>query len=661
MVCLVDGVVTVLKVPSTPANPAAAVLRGTEEARQQAGAAKSDAEGPAGPFLLVHGSTVGTNALLERRGTDVTLITNAGFEDVLEIGRQNRPQLYGLTGHRPPPLVPRERRFGIACRLDPRGDVIEPLDQADLDRLVESVRGAESVAICLLHSYANPEHERAVAGAVASLDVPISISSMLLPEFREYERTATTVINAYIAPVMGRYLGRIEAESGAGRVRVMGSGGGAIPVARARREAVHTVLSGPAGGVTGALAVASAAGFDRILTFDMGGTSTDVSLCPGRPLHTREFNIAGLPVAVPVLDIHTVGAGGGSLASIDAGGALRVGPESAGAEPGPICYGRGGRRITVTDANVWLGRLPASAWRHKLDASGTSAGLHVEGIRDPLSRLAGHLGTDPDGAAEGVLDVADAAMERALRVISVERGHDPSEFTLVPFGGAAGLHAAALAERLSIPRILVPPDPGVLSAWGMLVAPVRKDASRTVLWVGAEADEGMISTFSELEAEALAAMAEEGIARSDLVIRRSVDARYRGQSFELPVPAENWVAAFHDAHEKRYGYSRSDAVVEAVTLRVEALAAGVSVPDLRLPRATDPAPVPAGNGEVVQRGGRMAVPLYDRARLAAGHEFTGPCIVTEYTSTLWLPARWHARVLDGGCILAEREDGLTTT
>jgi N-methylhydantoinase A len=402
--------------------------------------------------------------------------------------------------------------------------------------------------------------------------------------------------------------------------------------------------------------VARRAGFDRILTFDMGGTSTDVSLCPGRPLHTREFTIASLPVAVPVLDIHTVGAGGGSLASVDAGGALRVGPESAGAEPGPICYARGGRRVTVTDANVWLGRLPAAGWRHRLDASGRVAALDRAAIEGPLADLARQLGTDADGAAEGVIDVANAAMERALRVISVERGHDPASFTLVPFGGAAGLHAAALADRLSIPRILVPPDPGVLSAWGMLVAPVRKDASRTVLWSGHEAESRMDAVFAELEAEAVAAMAEEGIAAHALVIERRVDARYRGQSFELSVPARGWSDAFQEAHRQRYGYARPDAPVEAVTLRVEALAPGAAVPDVRLPRATTADAPVTGAADVIERGRRLPARLHERARLAAGHRLMGPCVVTEYSSTLWLPPGWRARVLEGACLLAERAD-----
>jgi N-methylhydantoinase A len=357
-VVLWDGATLhVRKVPSTPEHPDRAVLSGVREVLEQVAP-----EARRGGFVLIHGSTVATNALLERRGARVALVTNAGFEDVIELGRQNRPQLYALSGERPPPLVPRDLRFGIQGRIGPAGEEIEPLREKDVAALSGSIRKAESVALCLLHSYANGSHEAHVASALEKLGVPVSVSSRILPEFREFERTATTVVNAYVAPLMNEYLGRIESESGAQRVRIMGSGGGAFAVSRARREPVHTVLSGPAGGVAGALEYARRAGYDQILTFDMGGTSTDVSLCPGRPLHTREFSIAGLPVAVPVLDIHTVGAGGGSIARVDAGGALRVGPESAGAVPGPICYGRGGAAVTVTDANVWLGRLPVAAW-----------------------------------------------------------------------------------------------------------------------------------------------------------------------------------------------------------------------------------------------------------------------------------------------------------
>jgi len=655
-----NGRLRVSKVASTPADPAQALLRGI------AGMSGDDVVEPTGEALvLLHGSTVATNALLERRGARVGLVINAGFEDLIEIGRQNRPQLYALVGTRPPSLVPPEARHGVTGRLGPRGEEIEPLVEAELEALGERLRDVEAVAVCLLHSYANPEHERKVAGALEGLGVPVSVSSALLPEFREYERMATTVVNAYVAPLMDGYLGRVERESGAARVRIMGSGGGALPVSRARREPVHTVLSGPAGGVIGALEVARRAGIERIITFDMGGTSTDVSLCPGRPLDTREFTIAGLPVAIRVLDVHTVGAGGGSIAHLDTGGALHVGPESAGAVPGPICYGLGGAAITVTDANVFLGRLPAASWRHSLTAAESDragepvgpGGLDAGAIAGPLAALAQELGTDADGAAEGVISVANASMERALRVISVERGYDPAEFTLVPFGGAAGLHAAALAGRLGIPRVLIPPDPGVLSAFGMLVAPIRKDVSRTVLWAGAENEPRMEPAFDELEASARRAMAVEGIADEAIVVRRTVDARYRGQSFELSVPAgPGWIDRFNGAHRTRYGFDRADAVVEAVTLHVEALAQGVRPSVPAIDRASGE-PEPAGVGFVGFQGSRVKSAHYRRETLLAGQCLAGPCIVIEYSSTLWLPPGWTATVLDDGSLLADGSSG----
>ncbi len=638
VVALVDGRVSVLKVPSTPDDPARAVLDGVQQA-------------VSGSFDLVHGSTVGTNTLLERTGARVALVTNRGFEDVIEIGRQNRPQLYAMVGHRHPPLVARDDRHGIRGRLGPDGTEEESLDPDELERLPERLADADTVAVCLLHSYARTGHEEDVARMLGCLEVPLSVSSRLLPEYREYERTATTVVNAYIAPRMSRYLGRLEADAGADRIRIMGSGGGAVPVARARDEPVHTVLSGPAGGVAGALQVAGDAGVRDIITFDMGGTSTDVSLCPGGPLHTREFTIAGLPVAIPVIDIHSVGAGGGSIAHLDAGGALRVGPRSAGAEPGPICYGRGGRQVTVTDAHVWLGRLPTDAFL------GGTARLDRDAITGPLRELADRLDRSPDETAAGILAVIDTAMEGALRVISVERGHDPDDFTLVPFGGAAGLHAAELAERLGIPRLLISPDPGVLSALGMLVSPVRKDVSRSVLIRQSDADHDRVeSIFAELEAGAMDAMEREGIAQDQVRINRLADVRYVGQSFELTVPAHSWAGDFHRAHEDRYGFARPDAQLELVTLRVQAAGPGRATPPPAPPPASRlaPDPAPTETRSVRYRGQVISARAIPRPSLPAGAGLEGPAIVHEYSATIWLPPGWRASVLQTGAIMVER-------
>ncbi len=635
LVLLVDGSIRTLKVPSTPHDPSEAVLDGIRGLV------------PKGrPFRLLHGSTVATNALLERQGARVVLVTNAGFEDVIEIGRQNRPQLYALVGHRLPPLVAREDRLGIAGRLGPDGEEVEPLDLARLQTLAKEVRarGAQSVAISLLHSYANPAPERAVAESLAETGLPVSVSSALVPEFREYERTSTAVVNAYVAPKMDQYLGRLAAESGAERVTIMGSNGGGIPVERARAEPVHTVLSGPAGGVVGALTWAKRAGHDRVISFDMGGTSTDVSLCPGRALRTREFEIAGQPTAIPVIDIHTVGAGGGSIARVDPGGALRVGPQSAGADPGPICYGKGGADVTVTDAHVWLGRLPADAF-----TVGARA-LDREAIRAPLFALADALGGSLEEAAEGVLAVADTAMERALRVISVERGYDPVEFAVVGFGGAGALHVAELARRLGSPRAIVPPDPGLLSAYGMLASPLTKELSRTVL---ARADEAgtadrIEAALQELEREALAAMVEEGADPGSLVAERRIDARYAGQSFELSVPALDWADRFHQAHLERYGYERRNSAVEAVTLRVTVTAPPEPLERVELAASEFPPELRAIS--VVFDGDTHEAAMVRRSELGAGAIVDGPAVVQEYSGTTWVPARCRAEVDRWGCL-----------
>jgi len=635
LVLLEAGSVRTLKVASTPHDPSQAVLDGIREIL-----------GEGEDFVLLHGSTVATNALLERRGARVVLVTNEGFEDVIEIGRQDRPQLYALVGHRPPPLVRREDRLGLPGRLGTQGEEITPLDGDRLATLPEQVRAhdAEAVAICLLHSYANSDHERAVADAFAGIDLPISVSSDLVPEFREYERTSTTVMNAYVAPIMDRYLGRLAVEAGAERVSIMGSNGGALPIERARREPVHTVLSGPAGGVVGALTWAKRVGHTSVISFDMGGTSTDVSLCPGRPLRTREFAIGGQPAAIPVIDIHTVGAGGGSIARMDAGGALRVGPQSAGAMPGPVCYGNGGTDITVTDAHVWLGRLPAEAFL------GGERSLDRATIEGPLGTIAAALGSSRDEAAEGVLAVADTAMERALRVISVERGYDPADFAVMAFGGAGGLHVAELTDRLGALKALVPPDPGLLSAYGMLASPVMREVSRTVL-LGTDqvdVDVRLTSVLDELEHAAREAMLAEGAEAATLDSERWIDARYLGQSFELAVPATEWVAAFHQAHLERYGYHRIDTPVEAVTLRVVVTAPAAELVVATLPDATGD---PGTHATRVFFGGETldAMSVW-RRELMAGHELDGPVVIQEYSGTTWVPPEWTVSVDRWGCL-----------
>ncbi len=643
-VVLRDGELRVHKRASTPDDPARAVLEGLAELVE-----------PGEEFVLSHGSTIATNALLERRGARTVWVTNKGFEDLIEIGRQNRPELYALAGRRPEPLVAAEDRIGISGRLIRDGSEEAPLDSEELKALPARLRDAESIAIGLLHSYANSAHEDAVSAALDDLDVPVTRSARLLPEYREYERFSTAVVNAYVAPLVRRYLLTLAERSGATRLRIMASSGGAFSVERAAREPVHTVLSGPAGGVVAALEAARRVGHEGVLSFDMGGTSTDVSLCPGRPLHTKEYTIAGSAVAIPVIDINTVGAGGGSIARLDPGGALKVGPESAGAVPGPITYGLGGQEMTVTDAHVWLGRIPPERFlggRQVLDRAAIEA---------PLSRLADALGQSPEATAEGVLAVANTRMESALRLISVERGHDPADLLLVAFGGAAPLHGAELAARLGVPGVLVPPDPGTLSARGILVADVRKDVSRSVLRAGEEARlDALERDFAELEGAALAELASEGFSGSEVIAERAIDARYRGQSYELPVPAtDDWIGSFHAEHRRRFGFAREEAAVEAVTLRVSARARVVQPKPMKIKRATG-SPEPETDTAVYLGSSWERIPLFSRPALQAGQELPGPAVIAEYSATTWVPGGWAATVAESGDLVLVPSEGLAS-
>ena len=510
--------VQIFKLASTPSDPARAITEGLRRI-----AAECDVQLDA--LEVVHGTTVGTNALLERRGARAALVTTAGFEDVLEIGRQARPALYDLNATKPPPLVPRRLRFGVRERVSAEGAVLEALTEDALAELIEKLERArvEAVAISLLFSFVRPEHEQRIARALAALKVPLSVSHEILPEYREYERTSTITTNAYLQPLMGAYLRRLSAHAPA--LRVMQSSGGSISAEAAAREPVRTTLSGPAGGVVGALGAARASGHADIITFDMGGTSTDVALCAAGAISTTsEATVASLPIAVPVLDIHTVGAGGGSIARVDAGGSLRVGPESAGASPGPACYGRG-MLSTVTDANLVLGRFGGAqllGGDFQLDEARARKAL--DDLAREMSRASGRRVSAIE-AALGVVRVVNAGMERALRVVSVERGHDPRAFALVSFGGAGGLHACALAEGLHIPRVIVPQRPGALSALGALASDVIKDTSRTVMLSATQAHAPALArTFAELERAARAALKREGFQIDKQRHERSVAA-----------------------------------------------------------------------------------------------------------------------------------------
>ena len=728
-----DGRAHIHKQPSTPDDPSRAIVAGLAAIGAEA-AVPNDA-------AVIHGSTVATNALLERRGARTALITTAGFGDVLEIGRQNRPDLYALVPQKPPPLIPREWRFEVDERVSAAGEVVRPLDEAGLAAVFARMQAEriESVAVCLLFSFLRPDHERRVgelARAALGPGVHVSLSVDILPEYREYERTATTAINAYVAPLMSRYLERLATEIAPRPLAIMQSNGGIISAETAGSQAARTALSGPAGGVVGAMRnyelritnyelggegnyelritnyesegrsderrvtnyesegrsderrvtnyesegrsderrvtnyesegrsderrVTGGKGeeqpidYANIITFDMGGTSTDVALCPGRLPLTTEGEIAGLPLRLPIIDIHTVGAGGGSLAHVDAGGALQVGPRSAGADPGPAAYhadyeawrtALDGRfapgRATVSDANLVLGRLDPDRFL------GGAQRLHEASARRALAALAGDLGAEsPEAAAWAVIRVANANMERAVRRVSVERGHDPRRFTLVAFGGGGPLHAAELAEGLRVPRVRIPPTPGVLSALGMLVAEPTRDYSQTMMLPAAAAD-------PERMAEAFAALVERA---NDEVpdLRYRLDMRYMGQSHELAVDyrpgmsAAEVAEAFHAVHAARYGYARRDAAAEIVTLRLTAAWPATLPPVRQRPLA--------GPGAVAARVGRRPVwfgdgfvdtPLYERGLLQPGNVLPGPAVVTQYDTTTLIPPGWVG-VVDGG-------------
>ncbi|MGH9901323.1 MAG: hydantoinase/oxoprolinase family protein, partial [Pyrinomonadaceae bacterium] len=626
----------VFKLASTPADPSLAITEGLRRVARETGAALADIE-------VVHGTTVGTNALLERRGARTALVTTAGFEDVLAIGRQARPRLYDLDATRPDPLVPRPLRFGVRERVAASGEVLEALDESALRPLVNKLKRArvESVAVCLLFSFVRPEHERRVVRALASLlpGTSVSASHVILPEYREYERTSTVVINAYLQPLMGAYLDRLSGHVPA--LRVMQSSGGSISAQVAAREPVRTILSGPAGGVVGALATAQAARLPDIITFDMGGTSTDVALCAGGSVRlTNEATVAGLPVAVPVLDIHTVGAGGGSIARVDAGGSLRVGPESAGADPGPACYGRG-TLPTVTDANLVLGRFGGAdllGGEFRLDVGRAEAAL--ANLAREMSRAGGRR-VNAHEAALGVVRVVNAGMERALRAVSVERGHDPRVFSLVSFGGAGGLHAVELARQLRVPRVIVPRDPGALSASGALASDVVKDLSRTVM-IEATTDKSRAvieRAFREMEREGRAALRREGFGDARQRHERSVAARYKGQSFELEIKwagGTDVAATFHRAHHERYGYEQAANPVEIVSARVRSVGVVEKLKRARPARgragAGGPTARPHAKARVILDDGKARdIAVYRREDLPFGARLGAPSVVTEYS------------------------------
>jgi N-methylhydantoinase A len=644
---LFDGeTVHTAKLPTTPRDQSVAVIDAVKEVL-----ARASAE-PEAVASFAHGMTVGTNALLEERGARTALIATKGFADLLEVGRQDRPELYRLCTPKPVPLVEPELRFEAKQRTGPSGE-LEPLAEGEARRLEEAIRvsGVEAVAICLLFSYVDPSHERAIAAHLrrALPEVHVSASHEVLPRFREYERCSTTTVDAYLSPLLGRYLGRLgEAASAAGLPRplVMQSSGGVASAEDAARAGAWSVLSGPAGGAVGAGLLARTSGDGNALGLDMGGTSCDVCVVEdGAVRRTDSRQIDGRVIQLPMVDVHTVGAGGGSIGWRDRGGALRVGPRSAGAEPGPACYGRGGTEPTVTDANLLLGNLAADS---------TLAGgvpLDIEAARAAVGELAKALGLDETVTAEGIVRVANQEMVRALRVVTVERGVDPRRFALLPFGGAGPMHAAAIAAELDIERILCPRAGGVLSALGLCASDRRRDTTRTVMLSGKDlTTECIAAEVDELASSLHFPASDANNSKLEVVY----EMRYAGQAFELPVdgstrpdPAD-LIARFEQLHEERYGHRDPDGEVVLVHIRLAMIAPG---PQPR-PSAAPESHLTASSRLVRFAGEWMETPVL-RGEPAAGLAAEGPVIYELPEATFVVPPGWHTAVDDAGTIVAE--------
>src|SRR4030042_1368571 len=624
-----SGRITRFKLLSDPIDPASTVLLGINRIIQ------------AEPAQIIHGSTVATNALLERRGARTALVTTRGFKDVIQIGRQNRPSLYDWSMKPAPVLVPPELRIEVDERVDYHANVLTPLDTSQLDGIAEYLNSnnVESVAICLLFSFLYPHHEQLIVDKLRGYGFFISASSEILPEYREFERTSTTVVNAYVSPIIDRYLSKLKTSLSNSKLQIMQSNGGMISLNEAKRSGARCILSGPAGGIVGAQNIAETIVRDqalsrpelpiKLITFDMGGTSTDVSLIDGQPGLTTEAIVGGCPINLPLLDIHTIGAGGGSIAYVDPGGSLRIGPQSAGAYPGPACYGRG-ELPTVTDANLVLGRLVPENFlggQMQIDPSRSYAALKKLGATLNLTEIQ---------AALGVIDVVNAQMERALRVISVERGHDRRDFSLFSFGGAGGLHAVELARQMGIPRVIISRFASTLSAYGMLASNVIRDYVKTVMLPGTITQDLLGDQFSPIAAVGVSEIVTEGIPSDQIKIICSIDMRYTGQSYELNIPfSENFISDFQTTHYHTYGYSYTDKAIEIVNLRVKAIG---KVPQISLPQYVinhiDDNFVAITRKEVVLPTGVSLLPVYDYEHLLPGNSFIGPALIVSSDTTI---------------------------
>ncbi|RMF94252.1 MAG: hydantoinase/oxoprolinase family protein [Candidatus Schekmanbacteria bacterium] len=625
-----DGRLRTLKVLSTPSNPAQAVCEGIEKIAK--GRRKK----------IVHGSTVATNALLERKGAETALITTKGFEDIIEIGRQNRTKIYSLKYKKEPPLIPEDKRLSVNERTLHTGEVLRKINLDEVREIIEEAvnRGAKSIAVSLLFSFANPQHEEIIGKECIERNIPVSLSHRIVPEFREYERTSTTVINAYVSPVMEKYISQLnDYVLGEDKLTIMQSNGGCISADTAMNEAVKTILSGPAGGVVGASSAAFESGIRKIISFDMGGTSTDVSLIDEKLSMTTESYICGMPVKIPMIDIHTVGAGGGSIARFDEGGALRVGPESAGADPGPICYGRG-NEVTVTDAHLFLSRLSE---KYFLDGLMKLNGMKVE---TAIKEMAKRNGIDPLTLAEGIIEVANSTMEKAIRVISVEKGYDIRDFYLLSFGGAGGLHAVDLAESLSMRGVIIPYAPGVLSAIGMVKSDIIKDYSSTVMLREDDTSfQELTEKFKSMEKKAVDEMMKEGVNKSAVSLMKFLDMRYEGQSYEIIVPfTENYIENFNDLHKERYGYSHSGIACEIVNLRIRAIGKReMTKYDPKKDKTVGQRSF-VENCNLYYKSQLLKGKVYSRQGLDVGETIVGPAIIVEYSATTFIPPHWQATI-----------------
>lgn len=666
--CLMDeasGKVEVAKVSSTPSDPALAIINGLNKL------IADRSLNPEEVSFLIHGTTVATNALLEGKGAPTALITTAGFKDVLLIGRQNRPHIYDSRVRRPTPIVPRNLCYGASERILYTGEIVKPLDLSDARSIIEDIKGKGivSIAVCLIHSYANPVHEQQIKSLIREIHPRafVTLSSEILPEFREYERTSTTCINAYVMPRVNAYVAHLEEmlkDVGvASELYIMQSNGGVITAEMAREASARTALSGPAGGALTGVYLSHLLDQPNAITIDMGGTSSDICLIESHEPHlTNEADIEGYPIKLPMIDINTIGAGGGSIAWIDPGGALRVGPVSAGAVPGPVCYGRGGTEPTVTDANAVLGRInPGYLLGGEMSIDRDRAAEVLE------ARIAKPLGIDLLKAAEGIIAVVNANMIRGIRRVSVERGFDPRDFALVPFGGAGPLHGVELAQALNMTRVIIPTHPGIASAFGMLSADVRHDYVRTFISnAGSMNPAAVASIFSGMEAQASKQLAREGFTGDVVVLSRSADMRYLGQSYELPVPVpgggidreviDSVVDQFHKSHERAYGYSRQGEAVEFVNLRLVALGKLPETIAESGKSGTGASPEPIGHRPVYFAGKEYRTPVYNRDRIPRGRSIRGPAVVEQLDSTIVIPPGFQGEIEPMGNMLITEED-----